>query len=51
MAKNGNRAKRKCHISFFAFHILDLKIAPNYSELNSAPENQTHFFLKSGCGT
>ena len=51
MVKNGNRAKRKYHTSFFAFHILDLKIVPNYSELNSAPGNQTHFFLKSGCGT
>ena len=51
MVKNRNRAKRKCHTSFFAFHILDLKIVPNYSELNSAPGNQTHFFLKSGRGT
>ena len=51
MAKNGNRAKRKCHTSFFAFHILDLKIVPNYSELNSAPGIETHFLKKSGCGT
>ena len=48
MAKNGNRAKRKCHTSFFAFHILDLKSVPDYSELNSTPGNQTHFFKKMG---
>ena len=48
MAKNGNRAKRKCHTNFFAFHILDLKIVPNYTELNSAPVNQTHSFKKVG---
>ena len=51
MAQKRKRAQRKCHTSFFAFHLLDLKIVPNYSELNSAPENQTHLFLKSGCGT
>ena len=44
MAKDGNRAKRKCHTRFFVFDILDLKIVPNFSELNSAPGNQTHFF-------
>ena len=43
-----NRAKRKCHTSLFVFHILDLKIAANYSQLNSAPENQIDFFLKVG---
>ena len=48
MAKNGNGAKRNCHMSFLAFHILDLKIVPNYSQINSAPENQTHFSKKMG---
>ena len=45
------KKKKKCHTSFFVFHILDLKIVPNYLELNSAPGNQTHFFKKSGRGT
>ena len=48
MARNENRAKRKCYTSFFAFHILDLKIVPKYAKLNSAPENQTHFSKKVG---
>ena len=41
-----NRAKRKCHTSLFVFHILDLKIVANYSQLNSATENLIDFFLK-----
>ena len=44
--RNGNRSKRKCHTSFFAFHIFDSKIVPVYSELNSVPGNHTHFFSK-----
>ena len=48
MAKNGNGAKRNYHMSFLSFHILDLKIVPNYSQINSAPGNQTHFSKKVG---
>ena len=44
-ARNRNRAKRKCHKSFFPFHFLGLKNVPNCSQLNSAPGNQTLFFL------
>ena len=51
IAKNGNRAKRKCDTSFFTFLILDLKIVLNDAELNSAPGNQTYFSKKSECGT
>ena len=51
MAQKRNRAKRKCHTSFFDFPILDLKLMPIDSELSSAPGNQTHFFLKSRFGT
>ena len=48
MAKNGNGAKRNYRMSFLSFHILDLKIVPNYSQINSAPGNQTHFSKKVG---
>ena len=48
MAKTGNGAKRNYHMSFLSFHILDLKIVPNYSQINSAPGNQTHFSKKVG---
>ena len=51
MAQNGNRAKRKCHTSFFAFYNFKLKTAPIHAELNFAPGNQSYFFKKSGCGT
>ena len=51
LARNRNRAKRKCHTSFFTFHILVLKLVLSYSQLNSAPENQILFLLNSGCGT
>ena len=40
MAQNGNRAKRKCHNSFFAFYNFKLKTAPIHAELNCAPRNQ-----------
>ena len=43
IAKNGDRAKRKLHKSFFVFFILDLKTLPNDAELNSAPGRGTHF--------
>ena len=46
MAENGNRAKRKCHTSFFAFHILDFKIVPNYSELNFSTSKWNSFISK-----
>ena len=51
MAQKQNRAKRKCRTSFFTFHILHLEIEPIDSELNSALELETRFFLKSGFGT
>ena len=46
MAQKRNRGKRKCHTRFFDFPILDLKLMPIDSELNSAPGNQTHLFSK-----
>ena len=39
MAQKRNKAKRKFQTTFFAFHILDLKIVPSDSELNYAPGN------------
>ena len=51
MAQNRNRAKTKCHTSFFVFHISHLEIVSIDSELNSAPGKQTHFSKKIGCGT
>ena len=41
IAKNWNRAKRKCHTSFFDFDILKMKFVSINSELNSAPGNQS----------
>ena len=46
VAKNGNRAKRKCHTSIFVFHNSDLKIVPIDAELNSPSGKQSHFFLR-----
>ena len=43
MAKNANRAKRKCHTNIFVFHNLDLKIVPIDAELNSPPGKQSFF--------
>ena len=48
MAQKRNRAKRKCHTSFFVFHLLKMKFVPIDSGLKSAPGNQTHFFKKVG---
>ena len=33
MAQNGNRAKRKCHTSFFVFDLLKMKFVPIDSAL------------------
>ena len=51
MAQNGNRAKRKCHTSFFVFDLFKMKFVPIDSALNSAQGNESHSFQKSGCGT
>ena len=51
LVRNRGSAKRKCHMSFFVCEFKNFKLVPINSELNSAPGNQTHFFLKSGGGT
>ena len=48
MAQNGNRAKRKCHTSFFVFDLLKMKFVPIDSALNSAQGNESHSFQKVG---
>ena len=38
-------------LEFFCLPYFGFKNVSNYWELNFAQENQTHFFLKRGCGT
>ena len=50
IAKKRNGPKRNCHTSFFVFRLLNSKVVPVDSELNSALENQIDFCQGFGCG-
>ena len=51
IGKKRNGPKRKGHTSFFVFRLLNLKLVPIDSELNSALKIQIYFCHVFRCGT